>query len=511
MNKPYLLIVLDGWGAKESTRFNAIAAARTPTWKYLNEHYPHTVISGSGEDVGLPEGQMGNSEVGHMNLGAGRIVYQELTRIDRSVHDGSFFKHPTLMNAIQTAKTLNSQIHVLGLLSPGGVHSHESHIMALLELCQRQKFDRVVVHAILDGRDTPPKSALHSIQLLEKTLAETGAGEIGSIAGRYYAMDRDKRWDRVQKAYNLYAEGQAPHSFDTAEMALHAAYAMNQTDEFVEPTAIAPKKLKTHVIQPEDVVIFMNFRADRARQLTRAFIDEEFSGFHRKRKVRSNHFVTLTEYAQDLKTEVVFPPSSLKNGLGEYFSQLGLKQLRVAETEKYAHVTFFFNGGIETPFPGEDRVLVPSPHVATYDLAPEMNAQAVTDAIIDSLQNNKHDVIIANFANADMVGHTGNFEATVHAIECLDNCLGQILTVLKEKNGEALITADHGNAECMFDEKHHQPHTAHTHEPVPFIYIGEEGTLQGQDGVLADVAPTLLDIMKLPTPKEMTGKSLLKR
>jgi len=511
VGKPYVLMVLDGWGEKESSRFNAINTAHTPTWHYLKEHYPHGIISGSGEDVGLPQGQMGNSEVGHMNLGAGRIVYQELTRIDKSIHDGSFFNQATLIQAIEVAKKKHSQIHVMGLLSPGGVHSHESHIMALLTLCQRQNFNRVVVHAFLDGRDTPPKSAKASLDLLEHTLTQTGVGEIGTIGGRYYAMDRDKRWDRVEKAYALLTEGRTEHTYDNAAAALQAAYDAGVTDEFVIPCALAAKKLKTHLVQDDDVIIFMNFRSDRARQLTRSFIDPNFSEFTHQKKIHLAAFVSLTEYAADLKTEVVFPPSSLKNGLGEYFAQLGLTQLRVAETEKYAHVTFFFNGGIETPFPKEDRILIASPHVATYDLAPEMSAPAVADAIVDSIMHNKHDVIICNFANADMVGHTGDFDAAVKAIECLDACLGRIIAALKEKDGEALITADHGNAECMFDEAHNQAHTAHTQEPVPLVYFGKAGRLDCKNGVLADVAPTLLHIMNLPIPKEMTGKSLLKR
>lgn len=493
MSKTCVLIILDGWGYREATEHNAIAAATKPTWDFLWKNYPHCLIAGSGKCVGLPDGQMGNSEVGHLNMGAGRVVYQELTRIDKAIEDKTFFHNGIFIDAIQKAVKKNKKIHVLGLLSPGGVHSHENHIRAITQLVQQQGAT-AYVHAFLDGRDTPPQSARDSLKDLN----------IVSMTGRYYAMDRDKRWDRTELAYNLLTLGQAEFHATNADDALTMAYARGETDEFVKPTSISPI-----TIDDDDVVIFMNFRSDRARQLTRAFTEKDFTGFTRKKIPALAAFVSLTQYAEDIKTSVAYPPQTLTNTLGEYVAKQGMQQLRIAETEKYAHVTFFFNGGIEEPNTHEERLLIPSPKVATYDLQPEMSAEELTDALVTAIHSQHYQFIICNYANPDMVGHTGNFAATVKAIETIDHCLSKILAALKIVQGEALITADHGNAELMFDEKTAQPHTAHTSELVPLVYIGRKANFVRNDGTLSDIAPTLLYLMGLSQPKEMTGRNLL--
>lgn len=507
-NRPYLLLILDGFGYRASPDSNAIAQAHTPVWDQLWANYPHILISGSGADVGLPQGQMGNSEVGHLNIGAGRMVPQELGRINIAIENGVFFENPVFLKTFETVKKHKSALHILGLLSDGGVHSHESHIHALLKMAVQQGIEKIYLHAFLDGRDTPPKSALANLTSVQALFQQLGRGRIASLCGRYYAMDRDKRWDRVQAAYDNLTLGNGRIAADPLQ-ALADAYARGETDEFVKPICIQNPGEAPIVIQDQDAVIFMNYRADRARQLTLALTEPAFAGFERNRFPQLSHFVTLTEYAEDFKVEVAYPPQKVINGLGEYISHLGLKQLRVAETEKYAHVTFFFNGGIEEPFAGEERVLVPSPKVQTYDLQPEMSAPEVAQQVVAAIQSNQYDLIVCNFANADMVGHTGNLNATIRAIEALDQALGQIIPALQSVGGEALITADHGNAEEMFNYQTHQPHTAHTVEPVPLLYVGHRAQFIVQNGTLCDVAPSLLVLMGLEQPAEMTGMPLL--
>jgi 2,3-bisphosphoglycerate-independent phosphoglycerate mutase len=509
-NKPTVLIILDGWGHSDTSDANAIAAANTPTWDNLWQHAPHTLISGSGMDVGLPDGQMGNSEVGHMTLGAGRTVYQDLTRINQAVSDGDFFKNPILLKAVDATLTHHSALHLIGLVSAGGVHSHEDHFHAMIELAVKRGATRIYVHAFLDGRDTPPRSAHESLQKIDAQLRQHHCGRVASIVGRYFAMDRDNRWDRVAQAYNLLTQGLCEFSAATAVDGLNAAYSRNENDEFVKATAIIPSNEKAVTINDGDSVIFMNFRADRARQLTRAFTNPHFSEFSRAKKPQPSSFITLTEYANDIDVPCAFSPANLTNTLGEYLANLNKKQLRIAETEKYAHVTFFFSGGQETPFNGEDRILVPSPKVATYDLKPEMSAPEVTDKIIEAIRSTKYDFIACNFANGDMVGHTGIFSAAVKAVEALDHCLARIIATLQEAGGQCLITADHGNVEQMADESTGQAHTAHTCELVPLVYVGNRNiTLQQKNGKLSDVAPTLLTLMDLPIPIEMTGHNLI--
>ena len=505
--KPFVLIVLDGWGYREDAHSNAIALAKKPTWDHLWKTYTHTLISGSGHDVGLPDGQMGNSEVGHMNLGAGRVIYQELTRIDLAIEDGSFFKNPTLCGAVDKAVKSNKAVHIFGLLSPGGVHSHELHLQAMVKLAAQQGAKHVYLHAFLDGRDTAPKSAEGSLKAMDAVFAQLKVGRIASIVGRYYAMDRDKRWERVEQAYQMLAEAKAPYHADSAEAGLAAAYARGENDEFVKPTLIGQSPVK---VEDGDAVIFMNFRSDRARQLTHAFVDQDFTAFARPHKIALSSFVTLTEYEAGLPVQVAYAPSSSQNTLGECLAKADMKQLRIAETEKYAHVTFFFNGGVETPFVGEDRILVPSPKVATYDLQPEMSAPELTDKLVGAIESNQYDVIICNYANADMVGHTGKLAPTIKAIETLDTCLGRVMTALQKMGGEALITADHGNAEVMENEKTHQPHTAHTSLLVPLVYVGRKAQVLIQDGRLSDVAPTLMTLMGMTPPKDMTGRVIFK-
>ncbi len=501
---PVLLLILDGFGYREDTDHNAVALAHKPNWDRLWNNYPHTLINASELHVGLPRGQMGNSEVGHLNIGAGRIVYQDLTRVDVAVEDGSFFSNPALSEAVATAKTKNSTLHILGLLSPGGVHSHELHIFAMLELAARAGLKKIVVHAFLDGRDTPPRSAAQSLALLQSKCDELGVGRIATISGRFFGMDRDNRWDRVQIAYDMFTLGKAPFTAPDAEAGLTQAYARGENDEFVQATVIGEPTL----MQDGDVAVFMNFRADRAREITRALTDDKFDGFVRERFPKLANFTTLSSYGEEFHLPMAYEPTSIHNGLGEYLGNLGLKQLRIAETEKYAHVTYFMNGGIEQPNPGEDRILVPSPKVATYDLQPEMSAFEVTDKLEAAIRTKQYQAILCNYANGDMVGHSGDMAAAVKAIETLDICVGRVVNAMLECGGEVIITADHGNAEQMLDRSTQQAHTAHTLNLVPFIYVGRKAKL-ADSGALQDVAPTLLAMMGLPQPKEMTGKSLI--
>lgn len=507
---PAVLIILDGWGYRADEQYNAIAAAKLPFWHHLWQHYPHTLLAGSGHAVGLPQDQMGNSEVGHLTIGAGRTVYQEFTRIDKAIEDSEFFHNPALLAAVRQVKQTNKALHILGLLSPGGVHSHERHIHAMAQLAAQEEVEKVYVHAFLDGRDTPPKSAMNSLISLDKDLKRFAHGKIASIVGRYYAMDRDKRWERTEQAYELLTTGNAQYQAATAELGLAMAYERGETDEFVKATVIHEPGAKPVIIEDGDVIVFINYRADRARQLTHAFIDQDFKGFTRKIQPKIADFVSLTQYAADLKTTVAFAPQTLNNVLGQYIANNGLKQLRIAETEKYAHVTFFLNGGMETPFKDEDRILVPSPKVATYDLQPQMSALEITDQLIAAINSKKYALIVCNFANPDMLGHTGDMAATIHAVEVIDDCLKKVVTAAQSQGSEVIITADHGNAECMFDERTQQPHTAHTSEPVPFIYIGRPAQILENNGTLADVAPTLLTVMGLTVPEEMTGKVVIK-
>lgn len=502
--KPLALIILDGWGYNENPEHNAIMAANTPNWDSAWSQYPHSLISGSGEDVGLPENQMGNSEVGHLNLGAGRVVYQKYTQITKAIEDQSFFDNATLVSAVDKATSAGKAVHIMGLLSPGGVHSHECQIHAMIQLAAKRGATQIYVHAFLDGRDTPPQSAADSLQALETTYQQLGVGQTATLVGRYYAMDRDKRWERVQQAYDLLTRGHAEYDAETALSGLQQAYNREETDEFVKPTLVG----SAPAITDGDSVIFMNFRADRARELTRAFVEPQNTYFEQATQPKLSAFVMLTEYAADIQTDCAFPPETMKNVLGEVMANLGLKQLRIAETEKYAHVTFFFNGGAEAPFDGEDRILIKSPQVATYDLQPEMSAPELTEKLVEAIRSSHYDLIVCNFANPDMVGHTGNFGATVKAIEAIDLAIGQIISALKDVGGECLITADHGNAERMHDVETEQPHTAHTSEPVPFLYVGRKADIMS-DGSLQDVAPTLLHLMGVDVPKEMTGQVLI--
>ena len=503
--KPLVLIILDGFGHSESPEYNAIYAANTPVYDRLRATQPHGLISGSGMDVGLPDGQMGNSEVGHMNLGAGRVVYQDFTRVTKAIRDGEFFENPVLTGAVDKAAGAGKAVHILGLLSDGGVHSHQDHLVAMAELAAQRGAEKIYLHAFLDGRDTPPRSAQSSIELLDATFARLGKGRIASLIGRYFAMDRDNRWDRVSAAYNLIVDSVADYTADTAQAGLEAAYAREENDEFVKATRIG----EAVKVEDGDAVIFMNFRADRARELSRAFVEPDFNEFPRARLPKMAAYIGLTQYSAKIAAPAAYAPSSLDNVLGEYLAKNGKTQLRIAETEKYAHVTFFFSGGREEPFEGEERILIPSPKVATYDLQPEMNAPEVTDRIVEAIEQQRFDVIVVNYANGDMVGHTGVFEAAVKAVEALDTCVGRIVEALEKVDGEALITADHGNVEQMEDACTGQAHTAHTSEPVPFIYVGKRKVQVREGGVLADVAPTMLKLLGLEKPAEMTGTSIL--
>jgi len=501
---PVLLIILDGFGYREDTDHNAIALARKPNFDRLWRDYPHTLIDASEKSVGLPHQQMGNSEVGHLNIGAGRIVQMELTRVEVAIQDGTFYTNPALSQAVTLAKHNNSALHIIGLLSPGGVHSHEDHLLAMVDMAARNGLKKIYVHALLDGRDTPPRSAEASLLRMQEKCAALGAGRIASIIGRFFAMDRDNRWDRVQAAYDLITQSKAPFTAATAIEGLRLAYARNENDEFIQATVIGDKV----GMQDGDVAIFMNFRADRARELTRAMTDQVFEGFKRERLPTLASFVTLSSYGEEFYLPTAYQPGTISNGFGEYISGLGLKQLRIAETEKYAHVTYFLNGGKEQPYPGEDRILVPSPKVLTYDLKPEMSAFEVTDKLEEAIRSGKYQSIICNYANADMVGHSGNLAAAIKAIEALDICLGRVVSTMQQCGGEVLITADHGNAEQMIDRTTHQAHTAHTLNLVPFIYIGRKAQI-ARSGALQDIAPTMLSLMGLPQPPEMTGETLI--
>ncbi|UZE97032.1 2,3-bisphosphoglycerate-independent phosphoglycerate mutase [Alkalimarinus alittae] len=507
---PTALIILDGWGHRDESDSNAISNANTPFWDQIWNQNPRTLINTSGMAVGLPEGQMGNSEVGHMNLGAGRIVYQNFTRITKDIADGDFFNNPALTTAVDKAVSANKAVHILGLLSPGGVHSHEDHIIAACELAAKRGATTIYVHGFLDGRDMPPRSAEPSINAIEKKLKELGVGRLASIIGRYYAMDRDNRWDRVEAAYNLLTLADAKFTYPDGVTALQAAYAREENDEFVQASVIQASGDQPATINDGDTVLFMNFRADRAREITRAFVDTEaFTGFKRTKVAQLADFVMLTEYSADIKASCAYPPSDLPNTLGEYMEKLELNQLRIAETEKYAHVTFFFSGGREALFKGESRELIPSPDVATYDLQPEMSAPELTDKLVSAIKGCKFDLIICNYANGDMVGHTGNYDAAVKAAECLDECLRKVEAAIKEVGGQCLVTADHGNAEQMVDPISGQAHTAHTTQPVPLVYMGDKKITLNEGGKLSDVAPSLLALMGLAQPEEMTGTSLI--
>lgn len=506
MQKPLVLLVLDGWGVHPGAAYNAIEQAKTPQWNKWWQTMPHGLLEASGEAVGLPPGQMGNSEVGHMHIGLGRVIPQDFTRINQAIASGSWEQNPILLNLIHHAKSKGT-MHVMGLLSAGGVHSHESHLFAFLSLCEKIGLKNVQLHLFLDGRDVPPQSALISLAKLEKLLQTMPVARIASICGRYFAMDRDKRWERVRVAYQLLTEGKGEKCFPDAVSAVEAYYAAGQTDEFIPPTCIG----HPHPMQTGDSCFFFNFRADRARQLVNALVEPHFSGFKREHTMRFDEFVTLTQVEENLKVSVAFPPVLLAATFGEVISAHGLSQLRIAETEKYAHVTFFFDGGVEQIYPYEERILIPSPKVATYDLQPEMSANEITDKLLEVIHARTYDVIICNYANADMVGHTGNIEAAIEAIHCLDRCMQRVGVAVTEAGGGLLITADHGNAELMFDEATGQPHTAHTAYPVPFLFVGQGWCYDAEHGTLADIAPTMLALLGLPQPKEMTGRSLLKR
>lgn len=502
--KPVVLLILDGWGHREETADNALALADLPHWRQLLATCPQTLIHTEGRFVGLPDGQMGNSEVGHMNLGAGRIVYQDLTRIDAAIEDGSFFANAELNAACSAVNAHGGTLHVMGLLSPGGVHSHERHIFAMLELARRAGVPRIAVHAFLDGRDTPPQSAEPSLRALQAACERLGNAHIATIGGRYYAMDRDKRWDRVRRAWDAIVEASAEQRAGDALTALQAAYARGENDEFVAPTVLDGAR----PMADGDAVVFMNFRADRARQLTAAFVDPAFDGFSARRPALAR-FVCLSEYDATLPAAVAFAPDDLRHTFGEVLADNGLTQLRIAETEKYAHVTFFFSGGRETPFAGEERILIPSPKVATYDLQPEMSCPELTDRLVEAIGSGRFDAIVCNIANPDMVGHSGILEAAIRAAQAVDVAIGRVAAAVRAAGGALVITADHGNLEMMRDPVTGQPHTAHTVGPVPLVYMGERAASLRAGGALRDVAPTLLDLLGLPKPAEMTGQSLL--
>lgn len=504
--KPVLLLILDGWGHRPQANApdDAIAQANAPNWRRLLAECPHALVHTEGRFVGLPDGQMGNSEVGHMNIGAGRIVYQDLTRIDAAIDDGTFFTNSELCAACDAVTARDRTLHLFGLLSPGGVHSHESHLFAMLELARRRGVNQVAVHAFLDGRDTPPRSAEPSLRALEAVCARLGNARIASVCGRYFAMDRDQRWDRVEKAYAAIADGRAEFVAADALQALADAYARGESDEFVKPTTIAGGR----PMRDDDAVVFMNFRADRAREISACFVRDDFSGFPRPRPIRLARFVCLTEYDASLPAPVAFTPTDLRDTFGDVLAAHGMTQLRIAETEKYAHVTFFFNGGVETPVAGEDRILIPSPKVATYDLQPQMSLPELTIRLCDAIRSRRYDAIVCNIANPDMVGHTGVLAAAIQAAEAVDGALGAIRTAIEEVGGEMIVTADHGNLEMMRDPLTGQPHTAHTVGPVDCVYLGRKAHMR-DGGALRDLAPTLLQLLGLPQPEAMTGTSLL--
>ena len=507
--KPTVLMILDGYGLNENPEGNAIAMAATPVMDQLMKEYPFVKGNASGLAVGLPDGQMGNSEVGHMNMGAGRIVYQELTRITKEIEDGDFFENEALVAAVENAKAKDSALHMFGLVSNGGVHSHNTHIYGLLELAKRHGLKKVYVHCFLDGRDTPPASGKEYVEELEAKMKEIGVGEVATVAGRYYAMDRDNRWDRVEKAYRALVNGEGDQA-DSAVEGIQASYDKDVTDEFVVPMVIMKDGAPTATVKDGDSVIFFNFRPDRAREITRTFCDDDFTGFDRGERVKTT-YVCFTEYDVTIPNKLVaFVNEEITNTFGEFLAAHNLKQARIAETEKYAHVTFFFNGGVEEPNPGEDRILVKSPKVATYDLKPEMSAYEVCDKLCEAIRSGKYDVIIINFANPDMVGHTGVENAAIKAIEAVDECVGKAVDAIKEVDGQMFICADHGNAEQLIDEETGEPFTAHTTNQVPFILVNADPSYKLREGgCLADIAPTLIEMMGMEQPKEMTGKSLI--
>ena len=507
-NKLTMLMILDGFGINEKTEGNAVKLANTPHLDEILTKNPNTIIHTSGLEVGLPEGQMGNSEVGHTNIGAGRIVYQDLAKITKAIEEGNFFSVPEFLNAIEHCKKNGSKLHIMGLLSDGGVHSHNRHLYGLLEMAKRKDFENVYVHCFMDGRDTPPASGEGYIIQLEEKIKEKGVGQIATIAGRFYAMDRDKRWERVKLAYDALVNGEGEKA-NSSVSAIEESYQKEVFDEFVKPTVIMKNNEPIAKIEDGDSVIFFNFRPDRAREITRSIVDPNFDGFETK-KIKDLYFVCMTPYDETIpNVEVAYRKEELKNTFGEYISNLGLKQLRIAETEKYAHVTFFFNGGEEKQYPGEDRILVPSPKVETYDLKPEMSAYEVTDKVVEAIKSEKYNAIILNFANPDMVGHTGSLEAAMKALEAIDECVNRVVKAINEVEGVLLITADHGNSEQMIDYKTGEPHTAHTTNPVPLVIVGLPNNKKLKEGRLADLAPTMLDIMGIEKPEEMTGESLI--
>jgi 2,3-bisphosphoglycerate-independent phosphoglycerate mutase len=505
--KPLLLMILDGWGYSPTIKGNAVAQAKTPVLDRLEKENPTSLLQAAGESVGLPQGQMGNSEVGHLNIGAGRIVYQDLTRINLAIKNGEIHKNRVLLDAIRNVQEKKSKLHIMGLFSRGGVHSHIKHMRALIELAKREGLSEVFIHTFLDGRDVPPRAALEDMKEHEVFCRENGIAKTASVSGRYYAMDRDKRWERTQLAYDALTLGEGITAGDPVE-AIKLAYDRGENDEFVKPTVIQEKGKPVATIEDNDSVIMFNFRPDRARQLTYAFVEDGFEGFERIKHPQV-HYVCMTQYDEKLDVPVAYPPKEIKNTLGEVLSRENMSQLRIAETEKYAHVTFFFNGGVEKKFKGEERCLIPSPGVATYDLKPEMSAYEVAEELTEKIESANYDVIILNFANMDMVGHTGFFEPTVKAVEAVDECVGKVITKIQQKGGEALITADHGNAEQMEEAHGDQPHTAHTSNPVKCICISERQNIEMRNGILADVAPTVLQMLAIKQPEEMTGKSLI--
>ena len=510
---PTVLIILDGWGYREQSSSNAIQAANTPILDQLKSDYPNMLIQTSGMAVGLPDGQMGNSEVGHVNLGAGRVVYQDFTRITKAINDGEFSQTPALCNAVDKAVEKNKAVHIFGLLSPGGVHSHEEHIFAMMEMAKNRGANKIYLHAFLDGRDTPPRSAKASLEKAQEKFSQLfenslGEGQVASIIGRYFAMDRDQRWERVEAAYDLLVSGIGKYQYNDALSALEGAYERDENDEFVSASAILNSSGNAIEVSDGDALIFMNFRADRARQFSRCFTEKDFTGFSRKKTPAISDFVMLTQYAADIDANCAFAPNELNNVMGEWLAKHNKTQLRISETEKYAHVTFFFSGGQEDTFDGEQRILVPSPNVATYDLQPEMNSTLLTDKLVSAIEGGEYDFIVCNYPNGDMVGHTGHFDAAVKACEAVDTCMGRVVSSLQKVGGECLITADHGNAEQMLDENSGQAHTAHTCEPVPLIYVGRKAT-PAVTGTLSDISPTLLHLMAMEQPEEMTGSVLM--